>query len=83
LLSGIPRETGWLMAEQAGLKRPYRVQSLLGRSSWDAKALRGRVRVEVIGSLGDRSGVLVVDETGFQKGEHAVGGGTAVFRHCR
>jgi hypothetical protein len=61
LLSGIPRKTGLLMAEQAGLKRPYRMQSALGRSSWEAEALRDRVRVAVIGSLGDRSSVLVVD----------------------
>jgi hypothetical protein len=39
LLSGISRKTGWLMAEQAGLDRPYRMQSLLGRSSWSADAL--------------------------------------------
>src|ERR1044071_5333708 len=74
LLSGIPRKTGWLMAEQASLKRAYRVPSLLGRRSWNADALRDRVRVEAIASLGDRSGVLVVDETGFlKKGEHSVG----------
>jgi SRSO17 transposase len=74
LLSGIPRKTGWLMAEQAGLARPYRMQSLLGRSSWEADALRDLVRAEVIGSLGDPRGVLVVDETGFlKKGEHSVG----------
>ena len=74
LLSGIPRKTGWLLAEQAGLKRPYRMQSLLGRSSWNADALRDRVRAEAIASLGDSSGVLVVDETGFlKKGEHSVG----------
>ena len=30
LLSGIARKTGWLMAERAGLDRPYRMQSLLG-----------------------------------------------------
>jgi hypothetical protein len=53
LLSGIPRKTGWLLAEQAGLKRPYRMQSLLGRSSWNADALRDRVRAEAIASLGD------------------------------
>ncbi|MBV8460017.1 MAG: IS701 family transposase, partial [Candidatus Eremiobacteraeota bacterium] len=34
LLSGIERKTGWLMAEQAGAERPYRMQSLLGRSRW-------------------------------------------------
>ncbi len=32
LLSGIARDTGWLIAEQAGLERPYRRQSFLGRS---------------------------------------------------
>ena len=36
LLSGVERKTGWLLAEQAGLERPYRIQSLLGRSIWDA-----------------------------------------------
>ncbi|MFM9500632.1 IS701 family transposase, partial [Streptomyces galilaeus] len=44
LLSGIERKTGWLLAEQAGLDRPYRMQSLLGRSSWSADALRDIVR---------------------------------------
>jgi SRSO17 transposase len=39
-LSGVARKTGWQLAEQAGLDRPYRMQSLLGRSSWDAEALR-------------------------------------------
>src|SRR6185436_7050106 len=71
---GVARKTGWLLAEQAGLDRPYRMQSLLGRSRWDADALRDRIRADVIETLGDRDGVLVVDETGFlKKGEHSVG----------
>ena len=74
LLSGIERKTGWLLAEQAGLERPYRMQSLLGRSSWDADALRDQVRTYVAEALGDGDGVLVVDETGFvKKGKHSVG----------
>jgi SRSO17 transposase len=74
LLSGASRKTGWQLAEQAGLDRPYRMQSLLGRSGWDAEALRDKVRAEVIDSLGDPAGVLVVDETGFlKKGTHSVG----------
>jgi SRSO17 transposase len=74
LLSGVERKTGWLMAEQAGLDRPYRIQSLLGRSSWSADALRDEVRNYVFEALGDPDGVLVVDETGFlKKGEHSVG----------
>lgn len=74
VLSGIARKTGWQLAEQAGLSQPYRMQSLLGRGSWDAEALRDKVREEVIATLGDPSGVLVVDETGFlKKGGHSVG----------
>ncbi|HET7413633.1 MAG TPA: IS701 family transposase [Pararhizobium sp.] len=76
LLSGIERKTGWLMAEQAGLERPYRMQSLLGRSSWSADELRDVVRNYVIEALGDEDGVLVVDETGFvKKGDRSVGVG--------
>lgn len=74
LLSGIARKTGWQLAEQAGLARPYRIQSLLGRSGWEADALRDKVREEVLASLGDPTGVLVVDETGvLKKGRHSVG----------
>jgi len=74
LLSGAERKTGWLMAEQAGFDRPYRMQSLLGRSSWSADALRDVVRGYVFEALGDPDGVLVVDETGFvKKGAHSVG----------
>jgi SRSO17 transposase len=74
LLSGIGRKTGWLMAEQAGLERPYRMQSLLGRSRWQAEGLRDAVRDYAVQALGDASGVLIVDETGFvKKGAHSVG----------
>lgn len=74
LLSGTERKTGWLLAEQAGLDRPYRMQSLLGRSQWEADALRDAVRSYVIEALGDGDGVLIVDETGFvKKGRHSVG----------
>ena len=74
LLSSAERKTGWMLAEEAGLERPYRIQSLLGRSSWSADALRDLVRGYVADALGDRDGVLVVDETGFlKKGTHSVG----------
>ncbi len=76
LLSGVERKTGWMLAEEAGLARPYRIQSLLGRSSWSADALCERVRSYAIEALGDPDGVLVVDETGFlKKGVHSVGVG--------
>jgi len=74
LLSRAERKTGWKLAEEAGFARPYRLQSLLGRSLWSAEVLCDRVRSYVIEALGDADGVLVVDETGFvKKGEHSVG----------
>jgi SRSO17 transposase len=73
LLSGVARKTGWQLAEQVGLERPYRLQSLLGRSSWQADTLRDLVQANVLATLGDAGGVLVVDETGFlKKGTHSV-----------
>jgi SRSO17 transposase len=74
LLSGAERKTGWMLAEEAGMARPYRMQSLLGRSSWSSDALCDRVRRYALDALGDRDGVLVIDETGFlKKGMHSVG----------
>ena len=74
LLSGIERKTGWMMAEQAGLSRPWRMQGLLGRNRWDADALRDEVRAYAVEALGCADGMLVVDETGFvKKGRHSVG----------
>ena len=74
LMSGIERKTGWMMAEQAGLPGPWRMQALLGKSRWDADALRDEVRAYAIEALGCPDGVLVVDETGFvKKGRHSVG----------
>ena len=76
LLSSAERKTGWMLAESAGLERPYRIQSLLGRSAWSADGLRDLVRQYVVGALGDAGGVLVIDETGFlKKGTHSVGVG--------
>src|SRR4029434_1819355 len=65
LLSGGARKPGWLLPEQPGLERPYRIQSLLGRSRWDADGLRDRVRADVIEALGGRDGRLWVDEPRF------------------
>lgn len=82
LLSGVERKTGWLMAETAGLERPYRMQSLLGRSIWSADELCDVVRSYALDALGDPDGVLVVDETGFVKKGGPVGRGcAAVFGH--
>lgn len=74
LLSGAERKSGWMLSEEAGFDGPYRMQSLLGRSSWSADALCALVRRYAMDTLGDSAGVLVVDETGFlKKGKHSVG----------
>ena len=38
------RKTGWMRAEAAGDPGPWRQQAVLGRSHWEADALRDRVR---------------------------------------
>ena len=42
LLSGVERKTGWLMAEQCGAERPYRMQSLLVEVSGMLTSCRAR-----------------------------------------
>jgi len=48
VLSSAERKTGWMLAEQAGHARPYRMQSLLGRSSWSADALRDHITCAIM-----------------------------------
>ena len=65
-----------MLAEEAGFARPYRIQSLLGRSRWSADVLCERVRHHALEALADDDGVLIIDETGFpKKGAHSVGVG--------
>jgi SRSO17 transposase len=40
LLGPERRKTGWMRAEAAGDKGPWRQQSVLGRAQWDADTLR-------------------------------------------
>ncbi|MDR3441334.1 MAG: IS701 family transposase [Telmatospirillum sp.] len=67
LLGNEPRKTGWMRAEAAGDRGPWRQQALLGRGRWDADALRDIVRDHVVEHLGEDNAVLVIDETGFLK----------------
>ena len=54
------------------------------RADWDADAVRDDLRAYVVEHLGDRDGVLVVDETGLPEEGHEVGrGAAAVQRHGR
>src|SRR5271168_1142627 len=67
LLGDERRKTGWMRAEAAGDPGPWRQQALLGRSHWDADALRDIVRDYVVENLAADDAVLVIDETGFLK----------------
>jgi SRSO17 transposase len=61
------RKTGWMRAEAAGDPGPWRQQAVLGRSHWDADALRETVRDYALETLASPGAVLVIDETGFLK----------------
>src|SRR3954463_12366362 len=67
LLGAERRKTGWMRAEAAGDPGPWRRQAILGRSRWDADALRDVVRDYAVETLAEPDAVLVVDETGFLK----------------
>jgi SRSO17 transposase len=61
------RKTGWMRAEAAGDPGPWCQQAVLGRSHWDADALRDLVRDYALETLASPGAVLVIDETGFLK----------------
>jgi SRSO17 transposase len=67
LLGPERRKTGWMRAEAAGDPGPWRQQAVLGRSRWDADALRDLVRDYALEALAAPDAVLVIDETGFLK----------------
>ena len=69
------RKNSWQMAEAIGEVTPRGVQHLLNDARWDPDAVRDDLRRYVVEHLGDeKSGVLIVDETGFLKqGETSVG----------
>jgi len=67
LLGPERRKTGWMRAEAAGDKGPWRQQAILGRAGWEADALRDVVRDYALETLADPEAVLVFDETGFLK----------------
>jgi SRSO17 transposase len=67
LLSGAERKNSWTLAEQAGDLTPNGMQRLLGYYRWDADLVRDDLRAYALDKLGDPSGVVVADETGFLK----------------
>src|SRR5438105_9207619 len=67
LLGEERRKTGWMRAEAAGDRGPWRQQAILGRGRWKADALRDIVRDYALEHRAQDDAVLVVDETGFLK----------------
>lgn len=67
LLGDERRKTGWMRAEAAGDRGPWRQQAVLGRGRWEADDLRDIVRDYALETLADDDGVIVIDETGFLK----------------
>ncbi len=67
MLSGLERKTGWSLAEHAGEKIPDGMQRLFTAARWDQDAVRDDVRGYVVSALGDPDGVLIGDDTGFEK----------------
>jgi SRSO17 transposase len=67
LLAPLVGKNGWTLAEAAGELTPDGMQRLLNAAMWDADGVRDDVRAYAVEHLGERDGVLVVDETGFLK----------------
>jgi hypothetical protein len=68
LRSTTERKNGWQLAEQSGERHPRGVQRLLDEADWEAEEVRDKVRrYVVVDHLGQPSGILIVDETGFLK----------------
>jgi SRSO17 transposase len=84
VLSEIPRKNGWQIAEHARLSRPYAIQRLLSRATWNQDGVRDLLRSiasQVLTAPASESSristpfpVLVMDESGFPKrGRHSAG----------
>jgi SRSO17 transposase len=67
LLAPLAGKNGWTLAEAAGDATPDGMQRLLNAATWDADGVRDDLRGYAMEHLGERDGVLVVDETGFLK----------------
>jgi SRSO17 transposase len=67
LLAPLAGKNGWTLAEAAGDLTPDGMQRLLNAAAWDADGVRDDVRAYAVSHLGEREGVLIVDETGFLK----------------
>jgi SRSO17 transposase len=67
MLSGLERKTGWSLAEHAGEAGPGGMQRLFTTARWDQDLVRDDVRGYVASAIGSPDGVLIGDDTGFEK----------------
>ena len=63
LVGGVERKNGWQLAEHAGMKRPGECRRCLDAVT----GMPSICRDYVVERLGDPSGILILDETGFVK----------------
>jgi len=74
LMSRAERKNGWQLSEALGQRTPYAIQQFIYRGTWSADEVRDDLREYVKEKLGEESGVLIADETGFiKKGKKSAG----------
>lgn len=66
-VAGETRRNGWQLAEAAAETTPHGMQRLVASAAWDVDGVRDDLHRYVVQALGDKDGVLIVDETGFLK----------------
>jgi SRSO17 transposase len=66
-LRGLPgtaeRKSGWPIAEYLGENTPYALQQFIYRGAWSADKLRDILQDYVVEHLGEKAGIVVLDET--------------------
>ncbi|WP_446459163.1 IS701 family transposase [Streptomyces xiamenensis] len=67
LLAPVSRKNSWQLAEQAGHSTPDGLQHLLAGAKWESDDIRDDLQEYVADKLGEDSGVLIIDDTGFIK----------------
>jgi hypothetical protein len=91
LLAPLAGKNGWTLAEAAGDLTTDGMQRLLNAAAWDADGARDDLRDYAVTHLGERDGVLIVDETEVVRSAmraawsvwcalHARGGGPRMLR---
>ena len=67
ILSHTSRKNGWQLAEHARETRPDGMQRLLSSAVWDTDGVRDDLCTYTLEHLGNKSAIVVIDETSFPK----------------